>query len=185
MRKFLRYMTAGAMAASLGLVAMGTGAATASTAATLKPAASGEGTPSEQSCFDSPSNSNCDGAPVAEFGTCWTGSYVVHPDTGGEFFYFDDYLFETDLRYSPGCKSNFAVTTVTATGIEPYDFSNKIRRAAGADGPYLMEHGGWYKAWPWSTGAIVISPLVYSPDDTAQACFSNDSNDQVGCTSWF
>jgi hypothetical protein len=141
---------------------------------------------SADNCANNPSNSNCNGAWITESGACWDSSYIVQPTGGGEYFFSQNgYTFETDLRYSTGCKSNFSVTTVTATGSGWYDFSGKVRRAAGADGPYLMEHGGWYRAYPWSGGAVVISPLVYSPDNADQACFSNSGNDQVGCTGWF
>jgi hypothetical protein len=138
----------------------------------------------ENGCISGPSNGNCNGVWIDEGGACFASSYIVQPNNGGKYFYSQNgYTFETDLRYSTACKSNFSVTTLTQPGTGVYQFSGKVRRAAGPDGPYLMEHGGTYTAYPWSGGAVVISPLVYSPNNQAQACFANNSNDQVGCTS--
>jgi hypothetical protein len=182
-----RCVAAGAIVVSAGLVATGANAATIRQFPDGRHAPAIAASASEGNCANDPSNGNCDGAWISEGGPCWDTSYIVQPDNGGEYFYSQNgYSFETDLRYSTSCDSNFSVTTVTATpAFGVYDFSGKVRRAAGPDGPYLMEHGGWYLAYPWSGGAVVISPLVYAPDNAAQACFSNQSNDQVGCTSWF
>lgn len=143
------------------------------------PSAANAATASETTCAAVPGNDNCDGVWINETGTCWDSSYVV-----ASFPYADgSWQFETDLRYSTVCETNFSVTTLTATAVVGYyEFSGKVRREAGPDGAYVMEHGGSYRAYPWSGGAAVISPMVYSPDNLAQACFSNDSNDQVKCT---
>ena len=164
-----------------GLLALfGLGLAGTASAATVQPMSS------ENSCINNSSNANCNGVWINESGACFASSYIVGPSSGGEYFYSENgYTFETDLRYSTACHSNFSVTTLTQPGTGVYQFSGKVRRAAGYDGGYLMEHGGTYTAYPWSGGAVVISPLVYSPDNSAQACFSNNSNDQVGCTNWF
>jgi hypothetical protein len=186
-------IAAGLAAAGLPLVLMTTAASaapvtpkasavrvTVASAPAMVPAAS------EANCVHKPSNNNCNGAEINEAGACWDTSYVLQPTSGGEYFYDDQgYLFETDLRYSTGCKSKFSVTEVIRTGSGVYVFSSKVRRSPGLDGPYLMEHGESYLAYPWSGGGVVISPLVYAPREKAQACFSNTENDQVGCTGWY
>lgn len=65
-------------------------------------------------------------------------------------------------------------------------FSDKVRRhAGGPDGPYLMEHAGWQTASPTSGDVYsAISPMVYSPHNTAQACFSTRADDQVIYTAY-
>jgi hypothetical protein len=142
---------------------------------------------SENGCVNNPSNDNCDGVWIDMSGPCYAGSKIVAPTSGGEYFYSDQgWLFETDLRYSWVCQSNFSVTTVLQAGWGEYTYSGKVRRYAGPDGPYLMEHGGWAYGGPPAQGnPVVISPLVYAPDNLAQACFSNNTSDQVGCTGKF
>jgi hypothetical protein len=133
------------------------------------------------SCASAPSNGNCNGAAEHEGDACWGSAYIV--GASGTNYYSDmGYTFVTNLWYSRNCKSNFAVTTVTATGPLEYNLANKVRRGSGPDGPYLMEHAGIIDMFPWSSGSKVISPLVYSPHNVAEACVSTDSNDQAGCT---
>jgi hypothetical protein len=133
-------------------------------------------------CASGASNDNCNGAQVHVGDACWDSARVV-PVAGTTVYYPDSgYSFKTELWYSKLCKSNFAVTTVITTGLLPYQVSDKIRRGPGPDGPYLMLHADWIQMYPWSTGAMVISPLVYSPDNPAQACVSTRSDDQALCT---
>lgn len=149
--------------------------------------------PSSQACYDAPSNANCDGATidVGTFSTdpCFNDSYSLtyqygYPDAN--FTWSDPHdpgwTFETWLDYSPACKSNFTYTEVTHIGAGVYQASNKIRRGPGPDGGYLMEHGQWEYVYLYE---VIGSALVYSPDNTAQACLSigwPTSNDQVACT---
>jgi hypothetical protein len=139
------------------------------------------------SCYNAPSNSTCNGAPVdvnpLDNDPCFADSYSLtyqYGYPGASFKYSDQgWTFETWLDYSPACQSNFTYTEVIQVGPLPYHVSNKVRRAAGPDGGYLMEHADWYFPALWQSFA---SPLVYSPDNTAQSCLSTNTNDQVQCT---
>lgn len=141
---------------------------------------------SSQNCANSPSNGNCDNVPVSKGDSCWNSAYAVAPTSGGTFYYNDgSWQFKTELMYSTICKSNFTYTVVTATGSGIYNVSNKVRRNSGPDGGYLMYHGPWITMYPWSGGSEVISPMVYSPDNTAAACLSNNTSDQIACSPSF
>lgn len=138
-------------------------------------------------CYNHPSDANCSGAPVdtnpLNGDPCFADSYSLTYEygyAGANFTYSDQgWTFETWLDYSPACKSNFTYTKVTGFGPLPYQVANKVRRSAGPDGGYLMEHSDWrFPAWKQS----FASPLVYSPDNTAQACLSTMSSDQIQCT---
>ena len=133
------------------------------------------------SCATAPGNGNCNGAQVQIGDACWDSAKVV-PAATTAYYSDSGYSFKTELWYSKLCQSNFAVTTVMGTGSLTFQVSNKIRRYAGSDGPYLMLHAGWTLMWPWSTGALVISPLIYSPHNTAQGCISTTSDDNAVCT---
>ena len=134
-------------------------------------------------CNNHPGNTNCNGAQVVMNDACWNSSYVVGPTVGGEFTFADGpWQFRTELRYSTTCQSNFAATQVTTTGCCPYEVSNKIRRLDGPNGAYLMEHGPWITMYLWSGGSWVLSPLVWSPTNKAQACVSTRNNDQAQCS---
>lgn len=164
--RWLWVLIAGAAALSLGLMA-----------ANAAPARAAD----ENFCIAAPNNANCDGLWIQEGDTCWLGSKVL------QTVYTSDrgWIFETDLRWSQTCQSNFSVTRVLQGGPWYYEYSGKVRRGSGPDGPYLMEHGGWYTAAPWGTNAVdVLSPLVYAPHNLAQACFSIRANDQATCTPW-
>jgi hypothetical protein len=179
MRRFLMGLVAvGMVAAGLGTVSASAGAATQSHAAVAAPASS------ENGCISNPSNANCNGVWISEAGPCWATSSIVAPNNGGKVFWgTNGYSFETDLRYSTACKSNFSITILLGTGIGTYSYSGKVRRLAGPDGGYLMEHGGWI-TYPIGSGDV-LSPLVYAPDNKAQACGSNNDSDQVACTGAF
>jgi hypothetical protein len=151
------------------------GSANAASAAVTPMAAS------ESNCANSPSNGTCNGVHISTNGPCAVSSYVISSIITSDL----GFTFKTSLAYSPTCKSNFAQTEVIFTGPLGYEFSTKVRRSSGPDGPYLMEHADWEVAFASSFGLAIWSPLVYSPDNTAQACFSNRSNDQVKCTAWF
>jgi hypothetical protein len=141
---------------------------------------------SSQNCANSPSNGNCDNVPVSKGDPCWNSAYAVAPNSGGTFYYNDNgWQFKTSLMYSTICKSNFTYTVVTATNFGVYNVSNKIRRGSGPDGGYLMYHGPWITMYQWSGGSEVISPMVYSPNNAAESCLSNNSNDQVACSPYF
>ncbi|WP_194905397.1 hypothetical protein [Catenulispora rubra] len=158
-------------------------AAALTSVAVLAPTASAA---SSQNCANSPSNGNCDNVPVSKGDPCWNSAYPVAPTKGGTFYYNDNgWQFKTELMYSTTCKSNFTYTVVTQTGGGVYNVSNKIRRGSGPDGGYLMYHGPWILMYPWSGGSEVISPMVYSPDNPAASCLSNNSNDQVACSPYF
>jgi len=179
MRRFLMGLAAASMiVAGLGTVSHSASAATQSYATVAAPASS------ENGCINNPSNANCNGVGISESGSCWATSYVVAPNTGGKVFWgTNGYSFETDLRYSTACQSNFSVTMLLGSGIGTYSYSGKVRREAGPDGGYLMEHGGWI-TYPFGSGDV-LSPLVYAPHNTAQACGSNSASDQVACTGVF
>lgn len=139
-----------------------------------------------QTCARRPSAANCDGVQVTLGDACESSAYPVNvPGSAVTFADNDGYTFWTVVMYSPQCKSNYAYTFTSVVPLWPlwYDFSNKIRREPGPDGPYLMEHAPWYKVIAGTGGMGIYSPLVYSPHNKAQACFSNDSNDQIACTS--
>lgn len=185
MSRMGRGIAVAAMSLALGLLSVGVADTAANATPTAQPAMVRPAS-TENGCVNNPSNGNCDGVWISESGPCWASSYIVAPSSGGEYFFNDgDWHFETDLRYSRSCRSNFSVTTLLSTGVGFYQFSGKVRRFAGPDGAYLMEHGGWYTANQFQGGATVISPLVWSPDNTASACFSNRTSDQVGCTGVF
>lgn len=145
---------------------------------------------SSQACYDNPSAANCDGATidVGVFSNdlCFNDSYSLtykYGYTGANFTWSDPidigWTFETWLDYSPICKSNFTYTEVTHIGAGVYQVRNKIRRAPGPDGGYLMEEGPFQYV---VLGEVIGSPMVYSPDNAAQSCLSTTSNDQVACT---
>jgi hypothetical protein len=187
MHKLLARLAVGVLAvgAPLGLVAAtspAAGAATATLHQQTHPAAVTLAASSESNCAANSSNNNCNGVWISQTGPCWTSSYVVKPNNGGVTYWGSNgYQFETDLRYSTTCHSNFSVTTMVQWGIGLYHYSGKVRRYAGKDGGYLMEHGGWLTAG-LDTNVAILSPLVYSPDNVAQACGSNNDSDQVSCT---
>jgi hypothetical protein len=139
--------------------------------------------PNDSLCAAVPSNGNCDGAPIQKYDTCWNYSYQV-----AYFDYFDQgWDIRTELRYSTICESNFAYTELIKVGnTVGYHLSNKIRRASGPDGGYLMYHAAWY-TWFYFTppGTDFLSPLVYAPDNAAEACLSNDTSDQIACTDYY
>jgi hypothetical protein len=144
----------------------------------------------DSACASSASNANCDGVTVTlnSDDVCWNDARPVHVPGNGQVSYdANGYKFTTYLMYSPTCKSNFALTTgINDSAANTMTFSNKVRRhAGGPDGPYLMEHAGWHTAFP-SSGDVYssISPMVYSPDNTAQACISTPADDQAACTAY-
>lgn len=165
--RWLGVLIAGAAAISLGLIAVNAAPARAA---------------DEDFCIASPSNGNCNGLWIQEGDACWLGSKVLQSTNYGN----QGWIFETDLRWSGPCQSNFSVTRVIQAGPLPYEYSGKVRRGSGPDGPYLMEHGGWWLAGPFGAGGTpdVLSPLVYAPNNLAQACFSTRANDQATCTPW-
>src|SRR5690348_9517333 len=145
-----------------------------------------------QACASFPSDANCTGAIVTTDDVCWRKD-ATHYSYPLDYFLFDQfgYHFETDLYWSPTCLSNFAVTTfLYVDGILPpptYTFSNKVRRYVSPNTglPYVM------LAAPWTTvsafnrddiGITIFSPLVFSPNNPAQACLRIQSDDQVRCT---
>jgi hypothetical protein len=141
--------------------------------------------PNDFQCSIQPNNANCDGAPIVKGDTCWYYSYVV-----AQFDYIDPndgWHFRTQLRYSPPCESNFAYTELIGYGNTPgYTVSNKVRRASGPDGGYLMYHAAWYTFLNNITplGTDFLSPLVYAPNNLAEACLSNLTSDQIWCTGY-
>jgi hypothetical protein len=176
-------------AAASTTLASGTSAASQVAAISSKAAATtGTALASKvRTCASRPSAANCDGVQVTQGDACDNGAYPVNvPGSQVTFADNDGYTFWTVVMYSPQCKSSYAYTFTSVVHWWPpwYGFSNKIRRGPGADGPYLMEHAPWYKVIAGTGGYGIFSPLVYSPHNKAQACFSNDSNDQIACTSW-
>jgi hypothetical protein len=134
-------------------------------------------------CAAAPSNNNCNNVRISPGDACWNSSYTVESR-----LYWDPidigWGFTTELMYSIDCQVNWARTTVTTTGVGVYSVSNKIRRGATPYWPYLMFHGPWITMYEWSVGAQVISPMVWSPFNPAQACLSNGISDQVDCTDY-
>jgi hypothetical protein len=123
-------------------------------------------------CMRSPGNTTCNGYQLTKNDYCWQDSYVVTrtPYTDG------GWQFDVQLRYSRACQSNFAyVEKISGWGW--YEYSSKVRRASGPDGGYAMVHAGWTNGGDWS-----LSPIVYSPNNQAQACISTRANDQAMCT---
>jgi hypothetical protein len=144
-------------------------------------------------CVDQPSNGNCNGQyPGQSDGTysCFDDAYVV-PYDNGDFVEYDTngWEFIVTLWYSPRCQSNWAQVSAdgqsSSSGIT---YSTKVRRYAGQDGSYLLEHGGEgvYYGQPFSWGPDAYSPMVYSPHNLAQACLSlppySGTPDQIACT---
>ena len=127
-------------------------------------------------CMNAPGNGTCNGYQLTKNDYCWRDSYNVTSVSYDD----GDWHFIVYLRYSKACKSNFAyVDQIGRPIVGVYNFAAKVRRGAGADGPYVMQHG------PFSqTLSDAISPLVYSPNNPAQACISTNSNDQAKCTSY-
>jgi hypothetical protein len=123
----------------------------------------------------------CTGAQIARHDGCWDPSVLL---PGATFDTADlGFHFRTTLRWSSQCRSNFAVTEII--GIDTlhspiYDFATKVRRYDGPDGPYVMQQSPWRSGG--NVGDLAISPLVYSPDNPAQACFVTRANAQVNCT---
>lgn len=144
---------------------------------------------SEGSCRASHTNNNCDGAPVSvSDGVCWdSNAYPVPEKTLGyadvAYFWAGDWKYGTEVWYSPDCQTNWAVAYVaggnqTQCGIS---VSTKVRRYAGADGGYLMYQAYWGSTCSMNS-SIIVSPMVWAPDNPAQACGRLSSNDQVVCT---
>ena len=159
--RWLPVLIAGVAALSLGLMAANAAPARAA---------------SEDLCIAFHDDADCSGVQVYEGDVCFLNSQILDSRS-----YVDaGWSFEIDLRYSPQCHSNFSVTHAYG-GPFPYEYSGKVRRYAGPDGPYLMEHADW----TWGEGPYhpdVLSPLVYAPRNLAQACFSSRANDQFPCT---
>lgn len=152
--------------------------------------------PSETACHTSPSNGNCNGATFSDTfdGICWTSdSYAVNERYGNTLYWtfpspYTDWTAYTQLWYSPECKVNWAVTFLYYENCaENPVWSTKVRRYSGPDGGYIMLHAQWLTGCnPGTYGAgVAVSPMVYAPDNLAQACASFTSNDQYVCTKEF
>ncbi|MEV4471079.1 hypothetical protein AB0K12_17825 [Nonomuraea sp. NPDC049419] len=131
-------------------------------------------------CRNAPGDANCTGAQIKRHDACWENSRVVAARAYSEL----GWNFLTTLRWSQQCQSNFAVTELTSLDIlhSPYyELRNKVRRHAGPNGPYRMLYAPWARL-TGDVGSLVISPLVWSPTNPAEACLSIRSNDQVVCT---
>jgi hypothetical protein len=166
------------------------------TAAIVPPAVlSAPASAATAACVDHASNDNCNGqSPEQSDGirTCMDDGYVV-PYGNGDFVTYDTngWEFIVTLWYSPRCQSNWA--QVSADGLSAssgISYSAKVRRYAGPDGAYLMEHmPGSVSASPFSWGPDIVSPMVYAPDNPAQACLSlppfTGAPDQAACTAQF
>lgn len=170
------------------------------TGPTFAPQAMASG-PSETACAAAPSNAACDGANLADAfdGICWVDSGTSHDSYVVNERYGDpvDWNFPapnsswkvvTQLYYSPNCKTNWAVTYLNGgedcSASNPPVWSTKVRRVAGPDGGYEMWHAAWNTGCdpgPYGSG-VAISPMVYAPDNAAQACTSLSSDDQIKCT---
>lgn len=168
-----------------GLCALLAATATAATVMATAPAAQASVTP----CVDDPGNTYCNGVMPTQtdssgnscFETQW--AYVV------DYLWYDDSNFveyEVELWYSTKCQTNW--TVIFADGypaLGTSQFSGKVRRYAGADGPYLMEHAAVASVSPGTTKTIA-SPMVWAPDNPAQSCLSlppfTGSPDQIACT---
>src|SRR5450756_2015099 len=138
MRRFLMGLAAASMiVAGLGTVSHSASAATQSYATVAAPASS------ENGCINNPSNANCNGVGISESGSCWATSYVVAPNTGGKVFWgTNGYSFETDLRYSTACQSNFSVTMLLGSGIGTYSYSCLLYTSDAADDLLCVDLGG-------------------------------------------
>lgn len=140
---------------------------------------------SESACKASPSNANCTGAVLHyQDGICWdSNAYVVNNDYSNTWTDpVTGWSYTTVLFYSPDCKTNWADTIVAYA--DPNNtgyFATKVRRYAGTDGGYVMEHSAFVSAAPGTYGARAVSPMVYSPNNPAQACGSTTGDDNMSC----
>lgn len=152
--------------------------------------------PTATTCATSPSNSTCNGASIVQTDgwRCTANSWSVpkgNPDI--RRYNVNGWQFSVELKYSETCKSNWAVVTANPTpGHSSWEsVGNKVRRAAGQDGGYVMEHyNNCQCGTVVSTGdEIIQSPLVYSPHNLAQACLSlspySGTPDQIVCTNYW
>lgn len=148
---------------------------------------------SESSCRTShtyATQSNCNGAPVSVGdGVCWDSSAYPVPKgqvTGPAYdprFMAGDWEYGVNVWYSPTCQTNWAVARVTGGNQTQCGVSvaTKIRREDGPDGPYQIWHSAWTTTCAYNA-SIIVSPMVWSPDNLAQACGSLASDDQKVCT---
>jgi Protein of unknown function (DUF2690) len=171
------------------LCALLTAAAAAAALMVTAPAAEASSTP----CVDAPDNTNCNGvSPFQEDSAGYLcanrSAYAVPYGSPDDAWYVDNHLveYEIQLWYSPTCGTNWAEVIATGNGTSgSVSFSAKVRRYAGADGGYLMEHAATYTRNN-ITYQQIYSPMVYSPDNLAQACLSlppfTGTPDQISCT---
>lgn len=148
---------------------------------------------SEGSCRTShtyTTQGNCNGATVSvNDQVCWDSSAYPVPKgnvVGSRYdprFMAGDWQYGVNVWYSPTCQTNWAVARVTGGNQTQcgVSVSTKIRRLDGSDGGYQMWHAGWTATCAYGAG-IIVSPMVWSPDNQAQACGSLTSDDQVACT---
>jgi hypothetical protein len=161
----------GVLALALDLVALPLGSITASAW-------------TDSNCYASPSNYTCNNVPVF---LCSQDAYIVNEQVIIDKIPGTNIYVGTQLMYSPHCRSNFAMSFVDSW--DPYatseNFGNKIRRASGPDGGYLMYASNWVSETEMTgMNNTLYSPLVYSPDNSAQACFRIPVNDNFHCTAW-
>jgi hypothetical protein len=134
-------------------------------------------------CWKSPSNATCDGVTPDPDSYCYKDAYPVKLDSDGSKYWQypgTNWWFTTELMYSPHCKSNWAVTdTENPDPSTNGQFSAKIRRFAGHDGPYMMKQAPYQLLTGYQLGDAT-SPMIYSPHNLAQACGSNDDRTCTG-----
>jgi Protein of unknown function (DUF2690) len=139
-------------------------------------------------CYDAPSNATCNGVSPnqgdPEGRDCWLDAYrvgtgLVGFDQREDYDGTSDTQYYVELWYSPTCGTNWS--EVDASTYLGATFSTKVRRYAGPNGGYLLEHAQTFDFLPRENGRI-YSPMVYAPANKAQACLSLPNNDQVVCT---
>lgn len=144
-------------------------------------------------CYSSPNNTDCNGVSphqTVSGSSCWDDAYLVPLNNPAVADYTDPktgWEYVTALAYSPHCHTNWAEVTAwshyNSTAFASAQVSAKVRRYDGSDGGYLMEHmSGWVTLSLSQYEVLIISPMVYSPDNPAQACVSLPNDDQASCT---
>ncbi len=148
-------------------------------------------------CVDAPGNSNCNGASPEQADAagkiCWdSNAYPVpkgHPDRRSYTDPQTGFSYVISLWYSPTCGTNWARVDASGSGAFAIHatFSAKVRRyPGGGDGGYLIERQDPPPTLSQGQSLSVVSPMVYSPDNLAQACLRlppfTGTPDQISCT---